>query len=117
MPSDKNSESSPIRLLLELDRTVHEPARLAILVILSVVEKADFLYLLNETELSRGNLSSHTSKLQEAGYITIEKAFVDRIPRTAYQITPEGKSAFDAYRQSITEAIQTDHPSQSQVNV
>jgi len=108
MPNDKNPESSPIRRLLELDRTIHEPARLAILVLLSVVEKADFLYLLNETELSKGNLSSHTSKLEEAGYITIEKAFVEKIPRTAYQITPEGESAFDAYRQSITEAIRTD---------
>jgi DNA-binding MarR family transcriptional regulator len=105
MPNDKNPGASPIRRLLELDRAVHEPARLAILVLLSVVEKADFLYLLNETGLSKGNLSSHTAKLEEAGFIAIEKVFVEKTPRTVYQITPEGRSAFEAYRQSITEAI------------
>ena len=105
MPNDKHSGASPIRQLLELDRAVHEPARLAIMVLLSVVKKADFLYLLNETGLSKGNLSSHTAKLEEAGYITIEKAFVEKIPRTVYQITSEGRSAFETYRQSITEAI------------
>ena len=105
MPNDKKSGVSPIRRLLELDRAVHEPARLAILLLLSVVEKADFLYLLNETGLSKGNLSSHTAKLEEAGFIAIEKVFVEKTPRTVYQITPEGSSAFETYRQSITEAI------------
>lgn len=105
MTSRTPADISPIRRLLELDRTVHEPARLAILVLLSVVETADFLYLLDETGLSRGNLSSHTAKLEGAGYITIEKAFVEKIPRTVYRITEEGETAFDSYRSCIAEVV------------
>lgn len=96
---------SPIRRLLDLDRTIHEPARLAIMVLLTVVEKADFLYLLDETGLSRGNLSSHTAKLEAAGYITIEKTFVEKIPRTIYQITPEGSKALDVHRRALTDGL------------
>jgi DNA-binding transcriptional ArsR family regulator len=105
MPNDKHSGASPIRQLLELDRAVHEPARLAIMVLLSVVEKADFLYLLNETGLSKGNLSSHTAKLEEAGYVAIEKAFVEKIPRTVYQITPEGAEALVTHRQTLHDVL------------
>jgi DNA-binding MarR family transcriptional regulator len=101
MPSRATPETSPVRRLLELDRTVHEPARLAILILLTAVEKADFIYLLDETGLSRGNLSSHSARLEEAGYITIEKAFVEKIPRTVYQITEAGAAALAAYRTCI----------------
>ena len=105
MPADKDSTVGPIRRLLELNRTVHEPARLAILVLLTVVEKADFLYLLDETGLSKGNLSSHTAKLEEAGFITIEKAFVDKIPRTVYQLTPQGAAALETHRQTLRDSL------------
>lgn len=105
MSSETRADISPIRRLLELDRTVHEPARLAILVLLSVVETADFLYILDETGLSKGNLSSHTAKLEEAEYITIEKAFVDKIPRTVYRITGAGEAALETYRACISEVV------------
>lgn len=84
--------------LADVDRLIHEPARLMILSILFVVESADFLYLQNETGLSKGNLSSHLSKLEQAGYIAIEKTYRGKIPLTLCRITPEGNAAFSAYR-------------------
>lgn len=104
---------SPVRRLLDLDRTIHEPARLAIMVLLTVVEKADFLYLLDETGLSKGNLSSHTAKLETAGYITIEKAFVEKIPRTVYQITTKGSVTLESYRACISEIVNSGSIAQS----
>ena len=69
---DKNNQLP----LAELDRVIHEPARLLLVATLSVVESADFLFLMNQTKLTRGNLSSHLSKLQAAGYVEIKKEFV-----------------------------------------
>jgi len=98
-------EESPVRKLVALDRTVHEPARLAILVLLSIVERADFLYILDETGLSKGNLSSHMMKLEDAGHIKVEKAFFDKIPRTVYELTKEGSRALDEHCETLIEAL------------
>jgi DNA-binding transcriptional ArsR family regulator len=68
--------------LPELDRLVHEPARLMILAHLHVVESADFLFIMRQTGLTYGNLSSHLSKLEAAGYITVTKDFLHRKPHT-----------------------------------
>lgn len=86
-----------------LDRLIHEPARLLIMSILYAAEQADFTYLLNETKLTRGNLSSHLSRLEEAGYIAIDKTFRGKVPRTLCSLTGEGKSAFDTYRIQLKE--------------
>jgi DNA-binding MarR family transcriptional regulator len=91
--------------LTALDRVIHEPARLTILAMLYVVESADFLYLMHQTGLTRGNLSSHLSKLEEAGYVTIEKMFVDKIPRTLMHLTDAGKTAFETYRAQMLDAL------------
>ncbi len=85
----------------EIDRIVHEPARYTIMAYLYVVESADFIYLLHHTQLTKGNLSSHLMKLEEAGYVIIEKTFADRIPRTLLSLTPAGRAALDDYRDSI----------------
>jgi DNA-binding MarR family transcriptional regulator len=85
----------------ELDRLVHEPARLAILVQLSFVGEADFLYLLRRTGLTKGNLSSHLSKLEDAGYVAIDKAFVGKTPRTRLALTERGRAAFARYRAQL----------------
>ncbi len=82
--------TQPVRDLLTLNRTIHEPARLVILAILYAAESADFLYLLKETELTRGNLSSHLTKLEKAGYVQVEKMFVGKTPRTVMQLTALG---------------------------
>jgi DNA-binding transcriptional ArsR family regulator len=75
----------------ELDRLVHEPGRLAILTVLSSVQDADFLFLQRATGLTKGNLSSHLAKLEDAGLVDIEKRFVRKKPNTGVAITPLGK--------------------------
>ena len=84
-----------------LDRVIHEPARLMLVALLSSVESADFLFLLKESSLTKGNLSVHLSRLEEAGYVQTEKTFRGKIPHTEYRLTPKGKSAFDRYRKSL----------------
>ena len=91
MPAD-------VRALSDLDRIIHEPARLALAAILSVVESADFLYLQRETGLTKGNLSSHLAKMEEAGYVAIEKTYRGRIPLTLVRLTDAGAAAYKAYR-------------------
>lgn len=94
-----------LRGLAEIDRMVHEPARLMILVCLDSVARADFVFLLNATELSWGNLSSHVTKLEEAGYVHVEKGFVGKKPRTLVHLTASGRQAVDAYRQTMHAAL------------
>jgi DNA-binding MarR family transcriptional regulator len=91
--------------LLDVDRIIHEPARLLIMTILSMAEKADFLFLLNETGLTRGNLSTHLSKLEDAGYIEIEKTYRGKIPQTLCSMTPAGLEAFEKYRKHINQFL------------
>ena len=76
---------------LVLDRLIHEPGRLAILTVLSSVSDADFVFLLRATGLTKGNLSSHLTKLEDAGLVTIEKRFVRKKPNTNVALTAEGK--------------------------
>lgn len=94
-----------VQALSEIDRFIHEPARLVILALLAVVESADFTFVLRQTGLSRGNLSVQMNKLEDAGYITIEKEFVGKMPRTLLRMTAAGRQAFEAYRQSMLTAL------------
>ena len=98
--------SRDIQGLAEVDRLVHEPARLMIFAILSAVESADFLYLQRETGLSRGNLSAHLSKLEEAGYLRIVKTYRGKIPLTVCQLTEAGRTAFEDYRRQIKRFVE-----------
>jgi DNA-binding MarR family transcriptional regulator len=91
----------------DLNRLIHEPGRLAIVAVLNAVDQADFLFLLNQTGLTRGNLSSHTAKLETAGYITIEKAFVEKVPRTVYRLTAAGRDALSRYRTHMGRVLET----------
>jgi DNA-binding transcriptional ArsR family regulator len=74
-----------------LDRLIHEPARLAILSVLSAVKAADFVFLQRTTGLTKGNLSSHLTKLEEAGLVRIEKTFVRKKPNTSVALTPRSR--------------------------
>ncbi len=84
-----------------LDRTIHEPARLRILTILSGVDVSDFNFLLSTLGLTKGNLSSHMDKLEKAGYVSVEKSFNGRVPHTEFRITGEGRGALDDYWKDI----------------
>ena len=79
--------ATPFEQLANLDRLVHDPARLAILTALSACERADFLFLLRITGLTKGNLSSHLSKLEEAGMVEIEKRFVEKKTQTLVRLS------------------------------
>ena len=83
---------SPASDELLLDRLIHEPARLAIMTVLSSVSTADFVFLARTTGLTNGNLSSHLTKLEDAGLVRIEKRFVRRKPNTSVELTTEGKA-------------------------
>ena len=83
--------------LSSLDRLIHEPARLMIMTILYAVKEADFVYLQRECGLTQGNLSSHLSKLEEAGYLLISKTFKGKYPLTLCSLTRAGRQAFEAY--------------------
>ena len=87
--------------LTDFNRILHSPARLTIVAILSAVEEADFIYLLNESGLTKGNLSTHLSKLEETGYIEIEKTYRGKIPLTLCRLTKAGRTAFNQYRKQL----------------
>lgn len=97
--------SADLRSLAEVDRLVHEPSRAVILAILAAVDSADFLYLQRETGLTRGNLSAHLSKLEQAGYVNIEKTYRGKIPMTLCRMTKTGQAAFDRYRKQMKQFV------------
>lgn len=97
---DQSAEGVPI-----IDRLVHEPARLMIMAHLYVVESADFLFLMRQTGLTFGNLSSHMSKLENAGYIEIRKEFVGKKPHTMLHITESGRSALRNYQENMKQFL------------
>jgi DNA-binding MarR family transcriptional regulator len=72
---------------------------------LFVVESANATYLLQQTGLTWGNLGSHLTKLEEAGYVQIAKGFKGKQPQTTITITPEGKAALLAYRTMLLTAL------------
>lgn len=86
---------------MTVDRVIHEPARLTIMALLSGAKEADFLFLTREAGLTKGNLSSHLIKLEDARYVEIEKTFRGKIPLTLVRITPEGRSALAQYRKTM----------------
>jgi DNA-binding MarR family transcriptional regulator len=88
-----------------IDRIVHEPGRLMLMAVLYVVDSADFTFLMNQTGLTWGNLSAHMSKLEEAGYIEVEKSFKGKRPNTMLKLTPLGRAAFQAYRQTMMQVL------------
>jgi DNA-binding MarR family transcriptional regulator len=88
---------APFEDLAALNRLVHEPARLAILTALSACQSADFLYLQRLTGLTKGNLSSHLAKLEDAGLVQIDKRFNGKIPQTHVRLTDAGRVAVEAH--------------------
>jgi len=86
-----------------IDRTIHEPARLRALALLSAVKEAEFSFILRALGLTNGNLSIHMRRLEDAGYVTMTKTFVGRIPKTMFSITTKGKRALGEYWRTLDE--------------
>jgi DNA-binding MarR family transcriptional regulator len=104
--AEENPGKERLQPIADINRTIHAPARLKILAFLSVVESADFTFLMNQTGLTRGNLSSHLQKLEEAGYISVEKEFVERVPRTLIRLTENGRNAIQSYRDTMRQVVE-----------
>ena len=103
-----------LRDMANVDRLIHEPSRLVIVTILYLVERADFLYLLGETEMTKGNLSSHLAKLEVGGYVEIQKTYRGKVPQTICRLTKTGRAAFRTYRASLGRAVYSMHLSRRQ---
>jgi DNA-binding MarR family transcriptional regulator len=107
-----NAEPQSRPSLTGVDRLIHEPSRSVILAVLSAVKSADFLYLQRETGLTKGNLTVHLSKLETAGFITIEKTYRGKLPLTLCSLTKQGKQAFEEYRQQLMEFVNSGNGNQ-----
>lgn len=97
--------SAKIQRLADVDRLIHEPARLMIVAVLDSVEEADFQYLHLTTGLTKGNLSVHLSKLEEAGYVAISKTFRGKYPLTICRLTGTGAQKLAEYRRLLKVAL------------
>jgi DNA-binding HxlR family transcriptional regulator len=95
------SRSDDLPSVGDINKMIHEPARLLLMANLYVVESADFLFLMRQTGMTFGNLSSHMSKLEAAGYIDVEKEFVGKKPNTKLSLTKMGRQAFEVYRRNM----------------
>lgn len=92
-------------MLPKLDPLLHSELRLAIMSLLAGVDEADFTYLKEQTGATSGNLSVQIDKLSEAGYISVEKGFRGKMPRTVCRLTPQGTEAFRAYVKALRKYI------------
>ncbi|MCA9689880.1 MAG: transcriptional regulator [Nannocystaceae bacterium] len=92
--------------LLGVDKLIHEPARLSILALLRVVKRADFVFLQSQTGLTAGNISSHLGKLAGAGYVEVEKGFLNNRPRTLVKLSAVGRVALRRYLQTMGAVLQ-----------
>lgn len=90
----------------EIDRLIHEPARFQVMALLYVIESADFTFLTNQLGLTWGNLSAHIIKLEEGGYLAVEKGFKGKRPQTMLSLTKQGRKAFQAYRQTMKQMLE-----------
>ncbi len=97
-----NQELHP---LADIDRVIHAPARLMVMTYLYVVESADFIFLMNLTDLTWGNLSSHLSKLEEAEYVEIEKTFIKKKSHTMVKLSENGRVAFRQYKDQLQQVL------------
>lgn len=102
------TEAKAVGIPLEiggLDRLIHDPTRLMLISYLFVVDSADFVFLQSQTKLTAGNISSHMTKLEGAGYVEVKKGFVGKRPQTMFQLTKKGRGEFERYRDALNGAL------------
>jgi DNA-binding MarR family transcriptional regulator len=105
MTPSKTSDDE-LNAIQNIDKMIHEPARLLLMAHLFVVESADYLFLQRQTGLTWGNMSSHLSKLENAGYVAVEKEFIDKKPHTTLKLTDKGRKAFQEYRKNMKQVFE-----------
>jgi DNA-binding MarR family transcriptional regulator len=105
MNPSKTSDDE-LNAIQNINKIIHEPARLLLMAHLFVVESADFLFLQHQTGLTWGNISSHLRKLENAGYVAVEKEFIDKKPHTTLKLTDKGRKAFKEYRKNMKQVFE-----------
>jgi DNA-binding MarR family transcriptional regulator len=101
-----DTESSPeLHPLADIDQIIHAPARLMVLSTLYVVESVDYVFLMRMTGLTWGNLATHLNRLEDAGYIEIQKTFKGKKPHSTVRLTPQGREAFRRYKNSLRQVL------------
>ena len=106
MVQDRGNSNNEVNSIDAINKVIHEPARLLIISHLYVLESADFVFLRAQTGLTWGNLSSHISKLEEAGYVSVQKEFIMKKPHTMVSLTQEGRIAFEQYRKEMKNLLE-----------
>jgi len=102
---EESPNTSALRALADIDPIIHAQARLMILTYLYVVESADYVFLMRQTGLTWGNLATHLNKLEEAGYIEVQKTYKGKKPLTMLRITDPGRTALRAYKKNLQQAL------------
>ena len=95
-----------LKQLEEIDPVIHSPTRLKVMTYLYLVENIDFVYLKRVTDFSWGNLSRHLSKLEEVGYVVMEKTFENKKPKTLIRLSDEGREAFQQYKDNLQQIFE-----------
>jgi DNA-binding MarR family transcriptional regulator len=103
--TDQAYEQTKLHLLAEIDQIIHSPARLMVVTYLYVVDHADYVFLMRLTGLTWGNLSTHLNKLEEVGYISIEKTYKGKKPFTIIHLSDKGRNAFRDYKNSMKQVL------------
>ena len=99
---DKDLEGhKELKRLGEIDPLIHSATRLKVMTYLYLIENIDFVYLQRVTDISWGNLSKHLTKLEEAGYVEMEKTFENKKPKTLIWLSDDGREAFQQYKDNL----------------
>ena len=99
------ADKEELHPLADVDQVIHASARLMVLTYLYVIESADYVFLKNQTGLTWGNLSTHLNRLEQAGYIAIEKGYKGKKPHTMIRLTDQGRTAFREYKKSMQQVL------------
>jgi DNA-binding HxlR family transcriptional regulator len=89
----------------QIDDLIHSRIRLAVMALLITVDEAEFVFLKDKVNATDGNLSVHLKKLEDAGYISVKKEFINRKPKTMYSLTKTGRKAFETYLDHLEKMI------------
>ena len=101
-----------VHTIEKLDRVIHERGRLGIMSLLAAAESLSFKELKQQLRMTDGNLCVHMRTLEESGYVSVRKSFVNRKPLTEYSLTPAGRQAFQEYIQTLAEIVKQSQPAQ-----